>query len=241
MINGLRADTGLITIDPDVRIAYSVVNDTGADDTYRQEHPGDIINALIGRVLVEYWWPGEWNPETAVFPSPYVDALLSGSGTLTATWREASTHAAPILNSACAQFSLALRSFELASSRDIAKAGRMTARASATVRVWETTLRGVISMTGQRPPRFTTRFTPADKQLADRQWAEWRATRRRLLQIGAFGGAGMALGLGAGGRLPVVAAAPLSQDEEPKSGGTIAMSLADQDVTTFDPPVPPTT
>ena len=43
-INSLRADTGLITIDPDVRIAYSVVNDTGADDTYRQEHPGDIIN-----------------------------------------------------------------------------------------------------------------------------------------------------------------------------------------------------
>jgi beta-lactamase class A len=34
-INSLRADTGLITIDPDVRIAYSVVNDTGADDTYR--------------------------------------------------------------------------------------------------------------------------------------------------------------------------------------------------------------
>ena len=79
-INSLRADTGLITIDPDVRIAYSVVNDTGADDTYRQEHPGDIINGLIGRVLVEYWWPGEWDPETAVFSSPYVDALFSQAG-----------------------------------------------------------------------------------------------------------------------------------------------------------------
>ena len=80
MINGLRADTGLITIDPDVRIAYSVVNDTGSDDTYRNEHPGDIVNALIGRVLVEYWWPGEWNPQIAVFPSPYVDAVLSQAG-----------------------------------------------------------------------------------------------------------------------------------------------------------------
>jgi beta-lactamase class A len=79
-INSLRADTGLITIDPDVRIAYSVVNDTGTDDTYRQEHPSDIVNGLIGRVLVEYWWPGEWHPEVAVFPSPYVDALLSGTG-----------------------------------------------------------------------------------------------------------------------------------------------------------------
>ena len=36
-INGLRADTGLITIDPDVRIAYSVVNDAGPDATYRQD------------------------------------------------------------------------------------------------------------------------------------------------------------------------------------------------------------
>src|SRR5919112_2114894 len=62
-INSLRADTGLITIDPDVRIAYSIVNDTGTDDTYRQEHPSDIINGLIGRVLVEYWWPGEWNSQ----------------------------------------------------------------------------------------------------------------------------------------------------------------------------------
>ena len=80
MVNGLRADTGLITIDPDVKIAYSMVNDTGADDSYRQEHPSDIVNALIGRVLVEYWWPGEWTPEIAVYPSPYVDALLSQAG-----------------------------------------------------------------------------------------------------------------------------------------------------------------
>jgi len=80
MINGLRADSGLITIDPDVRIAYSVVNDTGADDSYRHEHPGDIVNALIGRVLVEYWWPGEWSPELAVYPSPYVEMLFSQAG-----------------------------------------------------------------------------------------------------------------------------------------------------------------
>lgn len=79
-MNSLRADTGLIMIDPDVRIAYSVVNDTGADDTYRHEHPSDIVNALVGRALVEYWWPGEWHSETAVIPSPYVDALLSGAG-----------------------------------------------------------------------------------------------------------------------------------------------------------------
>src|SRR5947208_16820935 len=94
-------------------------------------------------------------------------------------------------------------------------------------------------MDGKIPERFRTRFTPEDRRLAERQWAEWRTTRRHLLQIGAFGSAGLALGLGAGQRIPIAAAAPLAQDEQPKPGGTIAMSLADQDVTSFDPPVPP--
>ena len=93
-------------------------------------------------------------------------------------------------------------------------------------------------MNGKLPERFTTRFTPVDRELADRQWAEWRATRRRLLQMGAFGGAGLALGFGGGRRQPLVAAAA-RQEGEPKVGGTITMSLADQDVTSFDPPVPP--
>ncbi|MCD6058920.1 MAG: extracellular solute-binding protein family 5 [Thermomicrobiales bacterium] len=87
------------------------------------------------------------------------------------------------------------------------------------------------------PERFITRYTAVDRELVDRQWAEWRATRRHLLQIGAFAGAGLALGLGGSRWHPVVAAA--AQDEQPKAGGSITMSLADQDVTTFDPPVPP--
>jgi peptide/nickel transport system substrate-binding protein len=87
------------------------------------------------------------------------------------------------------------------------------------------------------PERFITRYTAVDRELVDRQWAEWRATRRHLLQIGAFAGAGLALGFGGSRWHPVVAAA--AQDEQPKAGGSITMSLADQDVTTFDPPVPP--
>ncbi len=89
------------------------------------------------------------------------------------------------------------------------------------------------------PEQFATRFSPADRELADRQWAEWRATRRRLLQIGAFGGGGLAIGWGGGRRLPVTSAAPASQDATPKAGGTLTMSLADQNPTSFDPPVPP--
>ena len=62
-----------------MRIAYSVVNDAGADATYRQEHPGDIVNALIGRVLVEYWWPGS-GIQRLPFPSPYVDDAIDVGG-----------------------------------------------------------------------------------------------------------------------------------------------------------------
>lgn len=80
MMAGMRADTGLIAITPHVEIAYSVVNDGGMDTSFREEHPGDITNALIGRVLLEYWWPGEWDPSSAVFASPYVDQMLEAAG-----------------------------------------------------------------------------------------------------------------------------------------------------------------
>ena len=63
-----------------MQIAYSVVNDAGADHSYREEHAGDVANGLIGRVLVEYWWPGAWTPQQAVFPSPYVDRLFAAAG-----------------------------------------------------------------------------------------------------------------------------------------------------------------
>jgi peptide/nickel transport system substrate-binding protein len=73
--------------------------------------------------------------------------------------------------------------------------------------------------------------------LAARQWAEWRSSRRHLLKVGAFGGAGLALsGVAVGGGRFVRGAA--AQDAEPKMGGTIAMSLADDDVQNFDPVIP---
>ncbi|HKG24527.1 MAG TPA: ABC transporter substrate-binding protein, partial [Thermomicrobiales bacterium] len=86
--------------------------------------------------------------------------------------------------------------------------------------------------------RPRTHFTPADGALAARQWAQWRVSRRRLLQTGAFGGlAGGALVLGGGNVRPLVGTA-VAQDAQPKSGGSIAMSLADADASNFDPPIP---
>jgi ABC-type transport system substrate-binding protein len=74
------------------------------------------------------------------------------------------------------------------------------------------------------------------EELEARQWAEWRASRRHLLRVGAFGGAGIALGGLAANAGPFVRGA--AAQDQPKAGGTIAMSLADSDVQNFDPTVP---
>ncbi|MCA9859628.1 MAG: hypothetical protein KC438_07895, partial [Thermomicrobiales bacterium] len=81
-----------------------------------------------------------------------------------------------------------------------------------------------------------TRVQLKDSELAARQWDEWRATRRQLMKLGAMGGAGIA----ALNLLPATGGSTraLAQDAEPKMGGTVSMSMADSDATSFDPPVP---
>ncbi len=92
------------------------------------------------------------------------------------------------------------------------------------------------AMTGPRRNRFQTQFTTVDTALADRQWAEWRATRRGVLK--SAGLTAGALSIGGGAVLASPASRVVAQDGEPKYGGAVAMSLADDDVTTFDPIIP---
>lgn len=70
-----------------------------------------------------------------------------------------------------------------------------------------------------------------------RQSAAWRPSRRHLLKMSAFGGAGIALGGLAATAEPLVQPAA-AQDAAPKLGGAIAMSLAEDDVQSFDPIIP---
>ncbi len=70
--------------------------------------------------------------------------------------------------------------------------------------------------------------------LAARQWAEWRASRRRLLKIGAFAGGAAAVGTLSAARRSGSAAA---QEPTPKTGGTANMGIV-ADVQSFDPPQP---
>lgn len=87
---------------------------------------------------------------------------------------------------------------------------------------------------GETP--FRSRVQPADTELAAQQWAQWRSSRRRFLgQAGAAAGA-LALTGSIFAARPQAAAA--AQDETPVMGGSLSMSLADDDVTSFDPVVP---
>ena len=74
-----------------------------------------------------------------------------------------------------------------------------------------------------------------DPALQEAQWAAWRASRRRFLGAGFAAAGGLALAGLPGARLAQPAAA---QEGEPKPGGVLYMSLADDDVQNFDPIVP---
>ncbi len=74
-------------------------------------------------------------------------------------------------------------------------------------------------------------------RLAERQWAEWRATRRRLIRAGAGAGAGAGLAMagGPGGWRPTLRTA--AAQETPVAGGSVVMGIV-ADVQSFDPPIP---
>jgi len=77
--------------------------------------------------------------------------------------------------------------------------------------------------------------TPELQALAARQWAEWRATRRRLLRAGVGAGAALALGGGLTGWRPALGTA--AAQATPTPGGAVNMGIA-ADVQSFDPPIP---
>jgi peptide/nickel transport system substrate-binding protein len=89
-------------------------------------------------------------------------------------------------------------------------------------------------MNDTTPTRIKTRVKPVDPVLAERQWAEWRATRRNLLKYSGFAAGALALSGSAFAARPGTVAA----QDQPKMGGTVSMSLADDDVASFDPIVP---
>ncbi len=73
---GTRVDAGVIFLPSDVTIAYCAMAHGSDDLSIVAESEPAVTNGLLGRVLLEYWWPGEWTPDNATAPSRYYDALL---------------------------------------------------------------------------------------------------------------------------------------------------------------------
>ncbi len=73
---GTRIDAGTIRLPDDVFVTYCAMTDNSTDTSIAAESEGVVVNGLLGRLILEYWWPGGSMPQDAVLPSPYVDAVL---------------------------------------------------------------------------------------------------------------------------------------------------------------------
>jgi peptide/nickel transport system substrate-binding protein len=85
-------------------------------------------------------------------------------------------------------------------------------------------------------PTGLTKFASIDPELEKIQWSQWRSSRRRFLGAGFAAAGGLALAGIGGPRLFTPSAS--AQEGTPVQGGSLAMSLADDDVQSFDPIVP---
>jgi beta-lactamase class A len=73
---GTHADAGLIYLPDDVTIAYCMMTHESTDVSIGAESEGAIVNGVLGRLLIEYWWPSETGSINFLLPSPYVDLFV---------------------------------------------------------------------------------------------------------------------------------------------------------------------
>jgi beta-lactamase class A len=72
---GMRSDTGVVGLSDGSMVTYGVMTEHSTDAGFTFENEAEIVNGVIGRLLIEYWWPGDWGADGVGRSSPYVDAL----------------------------------------------------------------------------------------------------------------------------------------------------------------------
>jgi beta-lactamase class A len=72
---GMRSDTGVIGFSDGTRIVFGIMTEHSADTGFTFENEAEIANGAIGRLLVEYWWPGDWEADGIGRSSPYLAAV----------------------------------------------------------------------------------------------------------------------------------------------------------------------
>ena len=71
---GTRVDTGAIFLPGDIPIAYSATAHNSSDVSMSIENEPAVINGLLGRLMVEYWWPRD-DISSASIPTCYTKSL----------------------------------------------------------------------------------------------------------------------------------------------------------------------
>jgi beta-lactamase class A len=67
---GTRVDAGIVRFGPGGGFAYAVANHEASDTSFLPEAEGAVLNGLVGRALVEHWWPADAGPAPVV-PTAY--------------------------------------------------------------------------------------------------------------------------------------------------------------------------
>ena len=67
---GTRVDTGIVRFGPGGGFVYAVANHEASDTSFLPEAEGAVVNGLVGRALVEHWWPAGAGPAPVV-PTAY--------------------------------------------------------------------------------------------------------------------------------------------------------------------------
>ena len=70
---GTRVDAGVITT-PAGKIAYCAMAMESKDLSMAMENEAAVVNGVLGRMVVEHWWP-EGKARDAFIASPYYDSL----------------------------------------------------------------------------------------------------------------------------------------------------------------------
>lgn len=67
---GTRADAGIVRYRGGGGFAYAVASHESSDESFLPEAEGSVLAGLVGKMIVEHWWPESRGPAPTV-PTPY--------------------------------------------------------------------------------------------------------------------------------------------------------------------------
>ena len=76
---GTRVDAGIVRFGVGGGFVYAVANHESSDTSFLPEAEGAVVNGLVGRTLLEHWWPADARP-APLARTPYETGREGGLG-----------------------------------------------------------------------------------------------------------------------------------------------------------------